>query len=243
MAAPRSIVRPMTRMPGRIVLAARATPAASPPPDSGTRIVSRSGRACISSIPIVPWPAMTAGSSKGEISVRPSSRTSRSASACAASCDRPTIRASAPRRWLGVVSLCVLGLLLLYLALFMGADALGWQVFLIAMGVGSFAVADRMRRATARVLELTRQELRDDLGHVIARVEDIEHVDRSFFAFKPSNGFLIRTSRSAGRRTWQPGLWWRLGRRIGVGGVASAAQTKNAADILSVMLAERRGDL
>ena len=43
-AAPRSIVTPITRTPGLIALAASATPAARPPPDSGTRIVARSGR-------------------------------------------------------------------------------------------------------------------------------------------------------------------------------------------------------
>jgi len=69
-------------------------------------------------------------------------------------------------------------------------------------------------------------------------VADIERVDRGVFAFKPSNGFLVRT-REPSARAWRPGLWWRFGRRIGVGGVTSANQTKAMSEILAAMLAER----
>ena len=97
MAAPRSIETPMTRVLGLAALTARATPAARPPPESGTRTAARSGRSSISSRPAVPWPAMTCGSSKGGISARPSVSARRRESAAASSWERPVMRTSAPR--------------------------------------------------------------------------------------------------------------------------------------------------
>jgi hypothetical protein len=148
-----------------------------------------------------------------------------------------TVAASAGRRFLGIGMLALLGVMVIYVAL-TNPPALGWQVFLLAFGTISLMVADAMRRATAFRLELTREELRDTGGEVIARVAEIKSVDRGAFAFKPSNGFLLRTSTSAPRR-WRPGLWWRIGARIGVGGMTPGRQTRNMAEIIAIMIAER----
>ncbi len=96
MAAPRSIETPMTRTNGLIALTASAMPPASPPPDKGTMTASSSGTSSISSKPMVPCPAMIAGSSKGGTSIMPSSAMIRATSAIASSCDRPTRRMPAP---------------------------------------------------------------------------------------------------------------------------------------------------
>lgn len=151
------------------------------------------------------------------------------------------VEASAPRRWMAVVALSAMGGLTLYLAFF-SPPALGWQVFLIAVGVIAFWVADRLRRATTTRIELTRAGLRDSAGIAIAPLATIESLDRGVFAFKPSNGFLVKT-RVAGGRAWQTGMWWRLGRRIGVGGVTAASQTKAMAEILTTLMMERDGTL
>lgn len=151
------------------------------------------------------------------------------------------VEASAPRRWLALVMLVALGVLLIYVAL-MTPPPLMWQVFLIALGAGSLWMAQSMYAATSGRVELTDSEVRTGTGEVIARIEDIEQVERGAFAFKPSNGFLIRT-RVPAARAWRPGLWWRLGRRIGVGGVTPGSQTKFMAEMISAMLAERDGTL
>ena len=150
-----------------------------------------------------------------------------------------TVAASAGRRILGIGMLAFLGVLVIYVAL-AEPPALGWQVFLIVLGTVALMVADAMRRSTAFRLELTREVLRDSGGEVIARVAEITSIDRGAFAFKPSNGFLLRTSTSATRK-WRPGLWWRMGSRIGVGGMTPGRQTKYMAEIIAVMLAERDG--
>ncbi|WP_370400840.1 hypothetical protein [Sulfitobacter sp. JB4-11] len=150
-----------------------------------------------------------------------------------------TVRASAGRRLLGLVSLAVLGFLLIYIA-FVRPPELIWQMFLIGVGAAALWMADAMRRATASRVELTPKGLRDGDGTVIAAIDDIEGMDRGFFAFKPSNGFLLKLRAGTGEgRMWRPGLWWRMGRRIGIGGMTPGNQTKFMSDILAAMMAER----
>jgi len=148
------------------------------------------------------------------------------------------VRASATRRWLGVGMLGLLGLILAYTALFKPPAAPGWQVFLVVLAILSIWGAERMRQATALAVELTREGLRSSDGEVIAPLERIASVDRGVFAFKPSNGFIVRLKSPAPGR-WLPGLWWRLGARVGIGGVTPGAQSKAMADILAALLTER----
>jgi hypothetical protein len=147
------------------------------------------------------------------------------------------VEVSAARRWMGVIMLAGLGGLVIYVAL-ATPPKLHWQAFLIVVGVLSLWMADRLRRATEYRIELTETELRSSDGQVIALVSEIEKIDRGVFAFKPSNGFLVRTL-TPGPRAWRPGLWWRMGRRIGVGGVTAAGQTKGMSEILAAMIAQR----
>ncbi|MFK7876175.1 MAG: hypothetical protein AB8B71_10400 [Paracoccaceae bacterium] len=153
-----------------------------------------------------------------------------------------SISASAPRRWLAVCAMYFLGALLLYIALSQPADFV-WKLFLLGVGAASLWLGEAMRKATLRKIHLTPEGLFDTEGEVIARLESIQNVDRGVFAFKPSNGFLIRTKTAQGQRRWLPGLWWRVGRQIGVGGVTPGAQTKFLTEILSGMIAERDGEI
>ena len=148
-----------------------------------------------------------------------------------------TITASAGRRFLGITSLAMLGFLLIYVCFAQPPAALG-QAFLLLTGFASLLIAEKMRRSTSNVIELTETELRDSSGTLICLVEDIESIDRGLFSFKPSNGFLLRT-KSPGTRTWHPGLWWRSGRRIGIGGMTPGHQTKFVSEIISAMIAQR----
>lgn len=147
------------------------------------------------------------------------------------------VQASQGRRLLGMGSLLLLGLMLIYIAV-VQSPAFEWRIFLLLLGVGTLWLADRMRRATSTRLELTETVLRDSDGTVIALIEEIDGMDRGFFAFKPSNGFLLRTM-SKQSNEWRPGLWWRVGRRIGVGGMTSASQTKVMSEIIAAIRAKR----
>jgi hypothetical protein len=149
------------------------------------------------------------------------------------------LEASAGRRLVGIAMLLGLGAMLLWIALTQ-TPSLPGRLFLVAAGAAMLALAEAMRRATASRVELTRDALRDGDGTVIATVTEIAHLERGLFAFKPSNGFLLRT-RAPASRTWRPGLWWRMGRRIGIGGMTPGHQSKLMADILGGLLAERDG--
>ena len=136
----------------------------------------------------------------------------------------------------------VLGVMLLSIALLRPPE-IAWAVFLLVLGAASLYLAFRMYEASTRVVELTRTELRDDTGRVIALVADIQNMDRGVFAFKPSNGFLLRTARPAGPRAWQPGMWWRLGRQVGIGGVMRASQSKFMSEMIAALILERDGEI
>lgn len=151
-----------------------------------------------------------------------------------------SLRASTPRRYLGVAMLLILGVMLIYTALAQPPAVIGWQVFLIVVGAASLYAAERMRQATMLAIELTEDGLRSSDGEVIASMDQIASVDRSIFVFKPSNGFVVKLKSRTTRR-WQPGLWWRMGARVGIGGVTPGAQGKNMADMLMAMVMERDG--
>lgn len=143
-----------------------------------------------------------------------------------------TLTPSPARRVAASLMIGGLGILLLWLGATVADLAFGWKVLLAVMGIAAFYMALQVWQATARHLVLEEEVLRDDAGRVICALSDIAAVDRGTFAFKPSNGFLIRL-KTPGPRAWAPGLWWRFGRRIGVGGVTPAGQGKAMADVIA----------
>lgn len=150
------------------------------------------------------------------------------------------ISPSPPRRVVGVGMLAALGGLVVLVALARPPEALGWRVVLLVAGLGALWLARRMWRLSALGLVLTPEGLREagPAGRWLAPIEAVEAVDRGTFALKPSNGFVLRMCVS-GPSAWTPGVWWRIGRRIGVGGVLHAAQARAAAETLQLILARR----
>ena len=144
---------------------------------------------------------------------------------------------SAGRRILGIGMLSFLAVLVIYVAI-TTPPSLGWQVFLVVLGTGALMIANAMRKSTNQTLELTRRELRDDAGTVLVKLEDVLSIDRGAFAFKPSNGFLLRLKKPYAK-DWRPGLWWRASTRIGVGGMTPMRSTKYMAEVIAIMIAER----
>lgn len=147
-----------------------------------------------------------------------------------------TLAASPPRRWTGTVMLSLLGALLIYLAFSVPFSIS--QVALILCGIAVLLSASRLFAATSQVIELTKSELRVKDGVVLTELSNIAKVERGAFAFKPSNGFLVSTKQNGPRR-WSPGLFWCFSKRIGIGGVTGAPQTKGMAETLALLVAER----
>jgi len=145
-----------------------------------------------------------------------------------------TMHASGMRRYFAYGAIFVLGAMLILLA-FVQPPAFGWQLFLIILGAGALVIAERLRRATCMVLTLTERELRDSTGEVLATLDNIKSVDRGAFAFKPSNGFVLRLKTSQSR-VWAPGVWWRFATRVGVGGVTPAGPAKYMAEQIALRI-------
>ena len=151
------------------------------------------------------------------------------------------LRPSAPRRAIGLAIQAALGGLLLWLAVVHPPSNVVWLVFLVVLGVAVLALAQKGWRGSAQGIVLREDGLFAEDGAPIAPLDDIASVDRALFSLKPSNGFLIRLARPLGR-AWVPGMWWRMGRRVGIGGVTRGADTKIVADALAVMVARRDGE-
>ncbi len=148
------------------------------------------------------------------------------------------IAASPPRRVIGVGMQAVLGALLLCIAFAFPPEDPGWLVFLLVVSGGMLTFARWTWRATAGQIRVTEAGLFDETGAPIARMEDIVEVERGLFVFKPANGFALRL-KAAAPRAWRPGLWWRLGRRVAIGGMTARHETAPVADLLAIRLAQR----
>ena len=147
------------------------------------------------------------------------------------------VNASQGRRWMGYGVLFALGAFVIYTTL-SHPPSLPWMIFMLVFGVIMLWLAERLRRATTMQITLTVDGLYDSSGAELAALDNVLSVSRGAFAMKPSNGFTL-ILREPGARAWAPGLWWRWGRRVGVGGVTAAGQSRFMAEQVALLLAKR----
>jgi hypothetical protein len=149
-----------------------------------------------------------------------------------------TLQVAIVRRFAGVLSAGLLGLLFIYLG-FTFAGPFVAKIGLMLAGGGCFAISITMYGITRHDIELTQNEIRETSGKIVARLDDIASVDRGAFAFKPTNGFVIVLKERA-PRIWRAGLWWRYGKRIGIGGITNVGQNKAMAEKLAALIEQRK---
>ena len=142
------------------------------------------------------------------------------------------------RRWFGAIVLSFVAVLMLYISFFQPPASLAGKIVLPLMAFAFFWQAQWNLRVTKTGLYLTKEGIFDGNGKQICALYNMMEVDRGLFAFKPSNGFLIRLHERE-RNAWAPGLYWRIGRRLGIGGATQPAQAKAMADIISMLILER----
>ncbi len=148
------------------------------------------------------------------------------------------LHASLARRATSLAVHLALGALLVWIAVASSTMPFGWRAVLLGLGIVVLILAREGWCESAQALVLDASGLRQENGDLIAPMDLIASVDRGVFAFKPSNGFVLHLTRPIGL-AWAPGMWWRTGRRVGVGGVTSGAGAKAMADTLAMVLAER----
>ncbi len=152
------------------------------------------------------------------------------------------IQPSLGRRLFGVV---ILGLSALVMLNFIFADitqSAMLKVILFVMSVIFLWQAQANLRFANAALILKREGLFDDQGEQICSLSNIAKVDRGWFTFKPSNGFLLRLHDSEGLK-WSPGLYWRIGKNLGVGGAVSPSQSKEMSDKILLLKQEIEHDV
>ncbi|SEV98219.1 hypothetical protein SAMN04488515_0506 [Cognatiyoonia koreensis] len=129
-----------------------------------------------------------------------------------------------------------LGLLLIYMAFISPAGIFG-KAIIVVFGIAMLVQANRLRANAKREIWLTDEGIVTNDGTVLAAMDQIVSVSRGSFALKPSNGFSV-TLREKHSFLWVPGLWWRFGTRVGIGGITSAGAAKFMAEQLSLRVAQ-----
>lgn len=148
------------------------------------------------------------------------------------------IGSSPARRGFLLVCMAVLGFLLVWLGFRAGEGGLIVQALLVGFGVLVLSRLPQFNRSASKSIILTEAGLVDSDGAMICELDNIASVERGTFAFRPTNGFMIRT-KASGSFGWQPGMWWRIGKRLGVGGILNASQTKLMADMLLAQIHQK----
>ncbi|TRD21578.1 hypothetical protein [Palleronia caenipelagi] len=149
-----------------------------------------------------------------------------------------SLNPSPARRYLAAGVFLGLGLILMTVAMKPAEGEAVGRIALVVMGLASLGAGWAVWRASSRALYLTSEALIQSDGQVVAPLSQIAGVERGVFAMKPSNGFVLRL-REPLPRHWSPGMWWRFGKRVGVGGITAPAEGKAMADILALRLAEQ----
>ncbi len=142
------------------------------------------------------------------------------------------------RRWFGALSLGALGLVLIWYTFTQPQDMLLLRILTPVLGVAFIWQAQWNLRVSKTGIYLTRQGLFDAQNRQIVALYNMAEVDRGVFAFKPSNGFLIRLH-EAEPKGWAPGLYWRFGKRLGIGGATHPGHNKMMSDAIEVLIMER----
>ncbi len=144
------------------------------------------------------------------------------------------------RRGLALGAYYALGIIVIWLA-FAASLGLVATLVLLCFGAAVIFLAERMRQCTKVGVAVTVRGVEDTSGKMIAGWDEMHAVVRGTFAFKPSNGFTLVLDHKA-KRSWAPGLWWRLGRRIGVGGVLPGPPTRTMAEQIAILLPQHKAD-
>lgn len=147
-----------------------------------------------------------------------------------------SIGPSPARRYFAVICFVTLAIVLIGLLL-QGSASILWQAFFLGTAIASLLGAKRLFEGTDDEIELTREEIRTKSGRLLTTMENVRVVERGPFAFKPSNGLLVRLHEPCGQG-WVPGLFWQRGRYLGIGGAINAGHTRAMAEAITALKME-----
>lgn len=150
------------------------------------------------------------------------------------------LRPAPLRRGALMLTAGLLGILLVQVGLDAPAGGFVLRLFFVLGGLALIGAAIRVWQLTSVDLVLTTEDLRQSDGRVICLLQDIAKVERGLAALRPATGFGLDLRR-AYPLGWVPGLWWRHGTRVGVGGMTTRATAKALAEVIEAQLRDRAG--
>ncbi len=142
------------------------------------------------------------------------------------------------RRIFALVVLFMLGLLLIWNGLMLPGAAIALKLLLMLMGAAVLWLGIKMYDRTRGGLILTKEALWDYRGTCLIRMEDVVAMEKGVFALKPSNGFMLRGTQAPGN-LWAPGMYWRVGTRVGVGGITNAREAKSMIEVIVALTSDQ----
>lgn len=148
------------------------------------------------------------------------------------------VRPAPARRIALTLTAAALGFVLLSVGVQAPRGGLILRALFIGGGIGALWGAWRIWVLSAVDLVLTEADLRQSDGRILCRFDQIERVERGLAAVRPATGFALHL-RDPMPFAWVPGIWWRKGRRIGVGGMTNRAAAKALAEVIEAELRER----
>ena len=148
------------------------------------------------------------------------------------------ISPSGPRRVFGIAMLAALGVMFIWVGFLTFKSNSVTAAVLGLLGIISFWCASVVASATSASILLIQKGLITSDKIIVAELDNIKEVERGLFALKPSSGFVIFLKKPM-PLVWKPGLWWRFGRRIGIGGATTAAEGKIMAEAIQASLINR----
>lgn len=135
-------------------------------------------------------------------------------------------------RWGLSLTLIGVAALLVREAFEAGAPMIG--LIALASGAAGYAV---WRDPAGKVI-FDGGRIHDDAGREICDLDDVEKVDRGIGALKPTSGFTLHLKTSQ-PFAWAPALWWRWGKRVGIGGATGARPGRDMATAINLALMKR----
>lgn len=135
--------------------------------------------------------------------------------------------------------LMIFAVIMVQIAVELPSDRMLAKAGLAVMGAVLVWQAVRVWTSSRHRIELTPSGLRwSKTGAYLAKIEEIKDVNTSIIAFRPATGFLVILHGTAPAAT-APGLWWRVGNRLGIGGVTAKYEAKAMAEMLREMTRAR----
>ncbi len=84
---------------------------------------------------------------------------------------------------------------------------------------------------TREELLLYEDRVASSSGELLFEVSNVKSIDNSLLSFKPSNGALIYLKSPMPMKVHY-GLWWRVGKKVGIGGCTNRAEVNVMVDII-----------